>query len=159
MENQKHPHKELIDNFLDLKRIAFVSVSSNPKDFSRMIYKEFIKRDYEIIPVNPKIDEIDGVKVFSSIKGIDPVVEGVFIITNPETAELLVQECAEVKIDKIWLHKGVGKGSVNENILALCEENGIEVVLGYCPLMLLPGSNFLHNLHGFYKKLRGSYPK
>lgn len=82
-----------------------------------MIYKELIKRDYEIIPVNPKIDEIVGVKVFSSIKGIDPVVEGVFIITNPETAELLVQECVEVKIDKIWLHKGVGKGSVNEKYL------------------------------------------
>lgn len=159
LEYQKHPHRELIDNFLDLKRIAFVGVSSNPKDFSRMIYKELVKRDYEIIPVNPNIDEIDGVKVFPSIKGIDPTVEGVFVMTTAGIAEQIVQECIEAEIKNVWLHKGVGKGSVNDKVLSICEENGIEVVPGYCPFMFLPESNFPHNIHRFFKKLKGSFPR
>ncbi len=158
-ELKKSSDRVLIYKFLDLKRIAFVGISSNEKDFSRMIYNELVKREYEVVPVNPKIDDIDGVKVFASIKDIEPAVEGVFIITAPSTAEKIVQECIEANIKNIWLHRGVGKGSVNEKVLALCKDNGVEVVPGYCPFMFLPGTGFGHKLHGFFLRLTGSYPK
>ena len=159
LEYQIHPQRELINKFLDLKRIAFVGISSNPKDFRRMIYKELVKLNYEIIPVNPKIDEIDGVKAYPGVKDIDPTVEGVFVMTTADIAEQIVQECIEAEIKNVWLHKGVGKGSVNDKVLSICEENGIEVVPGYCPFMFLPESNFPHNIHRFIKKLKGSFPK
>jgi hypothetical protein len=35
----------------------------------------------------------------------------------------------------------------------------VDVVPGFCPYMFLPGTPFFHGLHGFVKKVTGSYPK
>ena len=122
LEKEIHPHRVLINKFLDLKRIAFVGISSSNNDFSRMVYKELVKRDYDVVPVNPKMDDIDGVRVYASIKDIEPAVEGVFIITAPSISEQIVQECIDADISNVWLHRGVGKGSVNDKVLSKCKD-------------------------------------
>ncbi len=52
--------KKQIDDFLALKRIAFVGVSHNPKEFSYALWQEFRQRRYEAIPVNPNVAVLDG---------------------------------------------------------------------------------------------------
>ncbi len=42
-----------IDGFLALKRVAMVGVSRDPRDFSRMLFREMKKRGYDMVPVNP----------------------------------------------------------------------------------------------------------
>lgn len=45
------------------KRIAVVGLSDNPERTSYMVSKAMLDNGYEIIPVNPLIDEVFGVKV------------------------------------------------------------------------------------------------
>ena len=52
--------RQLIDDFLAQKRIAVVGVSRNPRDFTRTMFNEFIRRGYDAVPVNPNAAEIDG---------------------------------------------------------------------------------------------------
>ena len=48
----------LIKEFLAQKRFAMVGVSRSPKDFSRTLFSEFIKRGNDVVPVNPHATDI-----------------------------------------------------------------------------------------------------
>jgi len=148
----------LIDEFLALKRFAFVGVSHTPSDFSRLLYAAFLKHGYHLVPVNPSVSEIDGQVCYASVRDIEPPVEGAFIITPPQVTERVVRDCAEAGISRVWLHRGEGLGAVSADAMLFCEEHGISVVPGYCPFMFFDKPGFLHRTHAFFMKLGGNYP-
>jgi len=51
---------ERVRDFLSQKRLAFVGVSRQPKDYSRALFREFGARGYDAVPVNPAIAEIEA---------------------------------------------------------------------------------------------------
>lgn len=50
----------LIDNFINSKRIAVVGMSRTGKKFGNMAVNELKNKGYEIFPVHPEAQEIDG---------------------------------------------------------------------------------------------------
>jgi uncharacterized protein len=150
--------RESIDRFLQQRRIAIVGVSRTPKDFSRAIFDEFRRRGYDVVPVNPNANEIDGVTCYKSVKDISPAVDAALLITTPKVTEQVVRDCAATGVKHVWMQRGEGIGSVSPEAVAFCEQNGINVVPGQCPFMFLPATPFFHRIHGFVKKLSGSYP-
>jgi predicted CoA-binding protein len=151
--------RQQIDDFLALKRIAVVGVSRNPKELSTTLWHELRQRRYEAIPVNPKTDLIDGQRAYARVQDIQPPVEGVLIMTSPGVTETVARDCAAAGVKHVWIHRGIGRGSVSQEAVAFCEANGIDTVVGFCPYMFLPGTPFFHGLHGWGKKLTGSYPR
>ena len=151
--------RELIDSFLKKKRIAFAGVSSNEKDFSRVLLNDMLKRGYDIVPVNPFIEEIGGMKSYASVKEIEPPVEAVLIMTKPEPAVDVLRDCIEANIPLVWLYRGAGKGSVSNEAMELAKQNNIRVIPGFCPYMFIPDSGMIHKIHGFFMRIVGSYPK
>jgi predicted CoA-binding protein len=149
----------LIDDFLNLKRVALVGVSREPKDFSRSMFREFVRRGYDAVPVNPGATEVDGRPCFPRVQDISPPVDGVLLMTSPQKTDIVVRDCAEAGIRRIWMYRAAGAGAVSENALQFCEEKGIDVVPGYCPYMFWGDSGFGHRLHGFIMKMMGRYPR
>lgn len=148
-----------IDDFLALKRIAVVGVSRNPKETSYTLWQELRQRRYDVVPVNPAAPEIDGKRSYASVRDIDPPVEGALIMTTAAVAEQVLEECVAAGIHHVWLYGGLGGGATNEATIAAAERHGLDCVAGHCPYMFLPGSPVFHSIHGFGKKLTGSYPK
>ena len=148
-----------IDDFLALKRLAVVGVSRNPKELSTTIWQELRQRRYDVAPVNPKTEVIDGQRCYGSVRDIQPPVDGVLIMTSPNVTEAVVRDCSAAGVKHVWMHRGMGRGSVSQEAIRFCEANGIDVVEGFCPYMFLPGTPFFHGLHAFGKKLTGSYPR
>jgi predicted CoA-binding protein len=148
-----------IDDFLALKRIAVVGVSRDPKQISNTLWQELRQRRYDAIPVNPSTAEIDGRPCYASVRDIDPPVEGALIMTTAAVAEQIVDECAAAGIRRVWLYGGLGGGATSPVTVAAAERHGLDVVAGHCPYMFLPGTPVFHSIHGFGKKLTGSYPK
>ena len=64
---------ERVRDFLSQKRLAFVGVSRQPKDYSRALFREFGARGYDAVPVNPAIAEIEGCRCFARVQDIEPV--------------------------------------------------------------------------------------
>ncbi len=151
--------KGLIDDFLSLKRFAFVGVSGNPKDFSRALMREFIRRGYNPVPVNPNQAKIEGQHAFAAIMDVDPEIEAVLIMTNPENAMKVLNDCKDAGVRLVWLYRAVGKGAVSREALEFCKENDINVIPGYCPFMFFPNTGFIHRFHRFFMKIKGSYPQ
>ena len=151
--------KKQIDDFLALKRIAFVGVSHNPKEFSYALWQEFRQRRYDAVPVNPLAKEIDGQPCFARVTDIKPGVDGVLIMTSKKSTDDIVRDCAEAGVKHVWMYGGMAPGAATKSAVAFCEEQGISVVEGLCPYMFLPGTPAFHAPHRVFKKLTGRYPK
>ncbi len=149
---------ELINDFLGQKRIAVAGVSRQANDFSRMLYREFQKRGYDCVPVNPEGGDVEGQHCFGHVGEIQPPVDGVLVMTKPAVTETLVRECADAGVPRVWMFRGGGKGAVSDAAVGFCKAKGISVIAGECPFMFLPGSGFIHSVHGFVRKIVGTYP-
>ena len=148
-----------IDCFLGHDRLAMVGVSRDPKHFSRYLLKELRTRGYDVVAVNPSATEIEGHPCFANVKAIEPPVEAALLMTPPPETINVVQDCADAGIHEIWMHRGGGRGAVSSVAVAFCREKGMHVVEGECPLMFLPNTQFPHRVHGFIRKLVGSFPR
>ena len=62
-------------------------------------------------------------------------VDGVVVVTPPDDAVTVVEECASARVSRVWLHRGMGPGSSSEAAVAACRAHGIAVIPGGCPNM------------------------
>jgi predicted CoA-binding protein len=150
--------RSVIDGFLEGRRIAFVGLSTHEEDFSRMVDRKLLEAGYEVVPVHPGVPAIDLRPAFRSVSAIPFEVDGALIMTPAAASLEVVEDCLRAGVTKVWLHRGVGRGSVSDAAVAYAEAHGMQVVAGECPLMFLPHAEAIHRAHAFAKKVTGSYP-
>jgi predicted CoA-binding protein len=150
--------KQAIDSFLSRRRIAVVGVSRDPKDFSRAVFRAFVERGYDAVPVNAAGGEVEGRPVASNVGEVQPPPAAALLMTPPAATDVVVRECAEAGVKQVRMHRGGGTGSVSPAAVAFCRERGIEVVDGECPFMFLPGTGWSHGVHRFFKRLGRRLP-
>lgn len=148
-----------IADFLSCKRLALAGVSRNPRDFSRRLMQDLIVRGYEILPVNPNLDAVEGVRCFPRLTGIHPAPETALLMTSTEFLPQLATDCAISGVKRVWLLASAGDKALRRKAITILEENLIEVIDGQCPYMFLHQTAFPHRLHRGLAKLFGSYPK
>ena len=117
---------------------------------------ELSKKDYQVIPVNPKYEEIEGCRSIPTVKELPQEVENVILATPPKLSNEIVNQCIGTHIKRVWMIRGVGKGSYTEEAHRLCAENGIEVVYGFCPMMFL--GEGIHKFHFWLRQRFGKMP-
>lgn len=150
--------KRAIDSFLSCRRIAVVGVSRDPKDFSRSVFRAFVERGYDAVPVNPAGGEVDGRPSASRVGDVTPPIEAALLLTPSSATDQVVRECAAAGVKRVWMHRGAGAGAVSPEALTFCREKGIEVVVGECPFMFLPDTGWFHGVHRFFRRLGGRLP-
>jgi uncharacterized protein len=148
-----------IDDFLAQRRIAVVGVSHEPKDFSRMLFREFLKRGYDLVPVHPHATEIEEIACARSVRDVRPAVDGALVMTPAKASPGVVQDCIDAGVRRVWLYKAVTAGALSDEAVELCDRNDITVIAGECPFMFLPGSGGVHSIHRFFRLLTGALPR
>jgi predicted CoA-binding protein len=152
------PIKEAASEFLANKRVAVTGVSRTPKTHgSNNVYRRLRERGYNVFAVNPNAQEVEGDRSYPDLKSIPGGVEAVVIGTRPELAELTMEECAELGIKHVWMHRGPGAGSVSAAATDYGRQQGITVIDGGCPLMFEPTADFGHKIMRFV--YAGKVPK
>lgn len=144
--------KATIQAFLDDKEVAIVGASGKKDNFGRSIMVELSKSGYNVFPVHPKCDEVEGVKCVPSVRELPEQVKGVILAIPAALSEEVVLQCVGTPITRIWMIKGMGKGAYSEKAHELCKENGIDVVYGFCPMMF-----FGKGMHQFHLWLRKTF--
>lgn len=136
-----------IEAFLALKRIAVVGVSRKAASYSRMVFRELRRRGYDVVPVHPEADEIDGMPCAKSLAGIDPPPEAALILTRPDLYNRLAAEARQAGAAAVWFRR---EGPAVE---------GVAVVSGECPLMWLRGAGWIHRFHRALRRWAGTLPE
>lgn len=141
-----------------LRRFAMVGVSRDPEQFSRKLFRELIRRGYDVVPVNPHVRELDGRRCYARLQDITPRVTSALLMTSRARTEGILRDCADAGVTLVWIYGISGPRDVSRDALKICQDFGIGVVPGYCPYMFMPMTAFYHRLHGIVSKLIGKYP-
>ena len=151
---------EAAAEFLDHKRVAVTGVSRDPKGHgSNVVYKRLRDRGYEVFPVNPNAEQVEGVQCYADLGSIPDGVEAVVIGTRPEVAEETMRECAALGIKHVWMHRGPGAGSVSKAATEYGREQGIAVIDGGCPCMFGQTADMGHRAMRVLLTMSGNVPK
>ena len=125
---------EAVEEFLAQKRIAVAGVSREGGLPSNSIYKKLKDHGYQVFPINPKTEEVEGDKCYPNLQAIPDGVDGVVIATHPKITEQIVHDCVEVGVSRVWIHRSFGQGSVSDSAVDYCRDNNITVIAGGCPV-------------------------
>lgn len=135
----------LVQDFLDQEKIAVVGVSDQRETGCNLAYRKFKENGYAVSAVNPRITSFEGDPCYPDLQSIPEKPEAVFILTNPNVTEEVVQQCVDLGIQHVWMHclMGTKPGlaasmtSVSQEAVRMCQENGIKVIPGSCPNQFL----------------------
>ena len=146
--------KAIIDNFLEPKKMAMAGVSRNTKKFGYAVFKELKDQGYQVFPVNPNADSIEGEKCYHQVSELPEEVDRLFIITPKEETYNAVKQAIDKGIKKIWIQQMAH----TDEAVKLAKENQIELIQKEC-MFMFANPKGIHKFHSSIKKFFGSYPK
>ena len=140
--------QRLVDEFLEHRRWAVIGASDDERNFGRTIYTELRDHGYRPVAVHPSATTVAGDPCYPDITMVPSELDGAILMVGAADAATVVRACLERDVPRIWLFKGIGsKGAVSTEAVALCEEAGVPVVAGACPLMFLEPVAWFHRVH------------
>jgi hypothetical protein len=152
--------KELVTDFLAQKRIAVAGVSGRNHDApGNLIYRKLRDSGYEVYALNPNTAVAEHDRCYPDLNALPQPVDAMVITTAPETAEDLVQDCAEAGVSRVWLHRSFGQGSVSEKAVEFCRDHQMTVIAGGCPMMFCQPPDWGHRCMRWVLALSGGLPK
>ena len=151
---------EAAAEFLKHKRVAVAGVSRNGAEHGgNTVYLRLRDRGYEVFAVNPNADQVEGDPCFHSLSEIPGGVEAVVIATHPDVAPAVMQDCVDLGIDHVWMHRAFGQGSLSDDATELGRSNDVQVIPGGCPLMFGDCSDGVHRVMKRMLTWTGAVPR
>src|SRR5919199_6126341 len=129
MHSDSHSDSQIKETY-QLKNIAVVGVSKNEEKPSHQVPKYLIEHGYNVIPVNPTVNEVLGRKSYPSIADIQERIDIVEVFRKSEDIPAVVDDALKKKdgIKVFWMQLGIH----NEDAERKAKENGIDVVYNRC---------------------------
>lgn len=147
--------KEIITDFLSSKVFALAGVSNNKDKFGNYIYDELLKKGIKTYPINPNLTEYKGQKCYQNLESLPEKVDALICSIKPEKVINILADAQKADINKVWLQQG----SESKEAIEFCNKHNINVISKRCLMMFVSDDSFPHNLHKFFSKVFGKYPK
>lgn len=146
--------REDVLDFVAQRRLAFVGASRSGKGFGSAAYRELKAKGYELTPVHPFANTIDGDPCVRSVSGLAGRVDGVVVVVPKDQAVKVIGEAAAAGIPRIWLQQG----AESPEAIRAGEEGGLTVIAGECILMFAEPAGFIHRAHRGLRRMVGRLP-
>ena len=88
------------------KTVAVVGASADRSKFSNKSVRAHVAKGWEVFPVNPKGGEIEGLKVFTSLRDIPVKLNRVTLYLPPSVGIQALPEIASIKPDEFFVNPG-----------------------------------------------------
>ena len=95
-------------------RIALIGASNDPSKFGNRIYRNLRTKGYNIIPINPKENKIEGDKAYASIDMMDSLPDIVNFVVPPQIAIKVAQKAIDLGITHLWFQPGSESDELEE---------------------------------------------
>jgi predicted CoA-binding protein len=113
---------------IDYKRVAMVGLSDNWYRPSNFAAKYLLEHGFEVIPVNPRYEEILGQKCYSGLADIPTPVDIVDLFQRSDRVPPFVDQAIEIGAKVVWMQLGVE----HEEAAQKGRDAGLEVVQDRC---------------------------
>jgi acetyltransferase len=98
-----YSRKMSLANFFNPKSVAIVGASQKKGKVGYEILTNLVKSGYEgkLYPVNPKADEIEGLKAYPDLESIGEVPDLVLIIIPAKVVPAIMKQCVKLGVDSV----------------------------------------------------------
>lgn len=137
---------------LNPSSIAVVGASRYPNKVGNAVIKELQEWGYTgtIYPVNPRADQVLGLKAYHRLQDIGRPVDLVFIAVPAHIVNAIVHDCvaihAKVAVIATSAFKEIGRGELQNNITNYCREHELPLI---GPNLVGMGTPYAHFNCGF----------
>tara|TARA_B100001123_G_scaffold428398_1_gene545253 strand:- start:207 stop:590 length:384 start_codon:yes stop_codon:yes gene_type:complete len=87
-------------------KIALIGASNNKSKFGNHIYRDLRSKGYNVTPINPKEQEIEGDRAYSSIQMMEELPDIVNFVVPPPIAMKVAKNAVELGIEYLWFQPG-----------------------------------------------------
>ena len=147
--------KAAVADFVGQRKLAVVGVSRQGKKFGNFAFRELRSKGYELFPVHPQAETIEGGRCYPSLRALPEPVDALLIVVPPAQTEQVVRDAATAGIRRVWMQQGAESPAA----IKFCQENGIREVHGECILMFSEPLAWWHRAHRWAWRLLGKLPQ
>lgn len=122
--------QEIIDEMLAKKKFAVIGSFRDQYKYAYRILKKLVLHGSTVYPVNPSLEQVEGLKCYKTVIDIPDTPECASIVTPPKVTEEIVKQCLAKGIKLVWMQPGAESGEA----IKFCNENNIKVVYNACLL-------------------------
>ncbi|MZQ50495.1 MAG: acetyl-CoA synthetase [Bacteroidales bacterium] len=131
------PRQYVVDNLkyvLNPSSIAVVGASRYPVKVGYKAVEGLITWGYKgkIYPVNPRADEIQGLKAYKTVKDIPYPVDLVYIAVPAHLVKMVLEDVVEKKAKVVVIStsafKEIGRGDLQDQLTEFCRKNKLPLV-------------------------------
>lgn len=107
-----------------MKTIAIIGASKDRNKFGNKAVRAFLQQGYEVYPVNPREETIEGLRAFKSIADVPVRPQKISVYLPPPVLLRVLPEIAARGCDEFWLNPG----PESDEVLAEAERLGLNVI-------------------------------
>lgn len=116
------------EEMLTLRNWAIIGVTPKKDRYGYKIWKQMQEKGYTVYGVNPAYDEIEGQKIYASLKEIDEPIDAIDMIVNPELVPAVLDVAKEKGINNVFFQPG----SYDMETLEMAKNMGFNYIEGDC---------------------------
>ena len=113
--------------FASSRRIAVVGLSPDPSKASYGV-AQYLSQYYEVVPVNPNYEDIEGVRCYPSVTSIPVLVDLIDVFQRSERVPDFVDDALAAGSPYFWMQLGIRNAAAR----AALEAKGVQVVDDLC---------------------------
>jgi uncharacterized protein len=105
--------------------VAILGASRDRRKFGNKSVRAHLQQGYEVFPVNPHANEIEGLKAYPDLASV-PVVnlDRISVYLPPEIVLILLGEIQKQGANEVWLNPG----SDSPEVVARAEQLGLDII-------------------------------
>lgn len=108
-----------------MKRVAVIGASSDRSKYGNKALRAFRAQGYEVVPVNPNVAEVEGLRTFPSLRDVPGDVDMATFYVPSSIGLTVIEDVAARGIKEVWLNPG----SESAALLSRARELGIDPII------------------------------
>ena len=117
--------RHILSNY---ERVAIVGLSTDPSRASNRVARYLLDNGFEVIPVNPKHDEVLGQTCYPDLNAISTSVDIVNLFQRSERVPPFVDAAIDIGARVVWMQLDI----VHHKSAAKARAAGLDVVMNRC---------------------------
>lgn len=126
--------REVLNGLLRPKAIAVIGASTQEGKIGYTVVKNLIDSDYEgdVYPINPKADEILGLKAYPSVLDVPGPIDAAAVIVPAKIVPHITAECGKKGVKGLIIiasgFSEVGREELEQEVVSIAHEYGMRVL-------------------------------
>jgi len=114
------------------RKVAILGASDHPDRISHLLMKRLLEQEMEVYPIHPKLEHIEGRKVYPDIPSLPVIPDILTLYINAANSQKMAEAIKGSGIHRVIFNPGAENPSLQMEL----EKQGVDVVEA-CSLVLL----------------------